>query len=82
MPLVGVWSLRQPPDKALQRQVRYLRLMLKDGSADELNLVGFVNYIIGSTDVNTVAEAAGGLGDRRGPEPRRTPAIWSRARCP
>ena len=53
VPLVGVWSLRQPPDKALQRQVRYLRLILRDGSADELNLVGFVNYIIGSTDVNT-----------------------------
>ncbi len=53
VPLVGVWSLRQPPDKALQRQVRYLRLILKDGSAGELNLVGFVNYIIGSTDVST-----------------------------
>ena len=53
VPLVGVWNLRQPPAKALQRQVRYLRLILKDGSAGELNLVGFVNYIIGSTDVST-----------------------------
>ena len=53
VPLVGVWSLRQPPDKALQRQERYLRLILKDGSVAELNLVGFVNYVIGSTDVST-----------------------------
>jgi len=27
--------------------------VLKDGSADELNLVGFANYILGSTDVST-----------------------------
>ncbi len=53
VPLVGVWSLHQPPNKALQRQVRYLRLWLKDGSAGELNLIGFVNYVIGSNDVDT-----------------------------
>jgi hypothetical protein len=53
VPLVGVWSLRQPPNKALQRQVRYLRLWLRDGSAGELNLIGFVNYVIGSNDVDT-----------------------------
>jgi len=53
VPLAGVWSLRQPPNKALQRQVRYLRLWLRDGSAGELNLIGFVNYVIGSNDVDT-----------------------------
>ena len=53
VPLVGVWTVHQSPTRALQRQVRYLRLVLKDGSADELNLVGFVNYILGSTDVST-----------------------------
>jgi hypothetical protein len=53
VPLVGVWSLRQPPNKALQRQERYLRLWLRDGSAGELNLIGFVNYVIGSNDVDT-----------------------------
>ena len=58
-------------DAALQRQVRYLRLVLKDGSADELNLVGFVNYILGSTDVSTSLQAAGRHGDRRGSEQRR-----------
>ncbi len=53
VPLVGVWTIRQSPTRALQRQVGYLRAVLKDGSAGELNLVGFVNYILGSTDVNT-----------------------------
>jgi len=53
VPLVGVWTVHQPPTRALERQVRYLRLVLKDGSADELNLVGFANYILGSTDVST-----------------------------
>ncbi len=53
VPLVGVWTVHQSPLRALQRQVRYLRLVLKDGSDGELNLVGFVNYILGSTDVNT-----------------------------
>ncbi len=53
VPLVGVWTVHQPPARALQRQVRYLRLVLRDGSAGELNLVGFVNYMLGSTDVNT-----------------------------
>jgi hypothetical protein len=53
VPLVGVWSLRQPPNKALQRQVRYLRLWLRDGSAGEVNLIGLVNYVIGSNDVDT-----------------------------
>jgi len=53
VPLVGVWTRRQPPTRALQRQVRYLRLVLRDGSADEVNLVGLVNYILGSTDVST-----------------------------
>jgi hypothetical protein len=53
VPLIGVWSLRQSPAVALQRQVRYLRLWLRDGSAGKLNLIGFVNYIIGSNDVDT-----------------------------
>ncbi|MGZ4198644.1 MAG: hypothetical protein ACXVP1_00480 [Thermoleophilia bacterium] len=53
VPLVGVWQVHQPPARALQRQVRYLRLVLRNGSAGELNLVGFVNYMLGSTDVTT-----------------------------
>ena len=53
VPLVGVWTVRQPLVRALQRQVRYLRLVLRDGAAGELNLVGFVNYVLGSTDVTT-----------------------------
>lgn len=53
VPLVGVWTVRQTPTRALQRQVRYLQLVLKDGAAGEINLVGFVNYILGSTDVST-----------------------------
>ena len=53
VPLAGVWSLRQPPSKALQHQVRFLRLWLRDGSAGKLNLIGFVNYVIGSNDVTT-----------------------------
>ena len=53
VPLVGVWTVHQPPARALQRQVRYLRLVLRNGSAGELNLVGFVNYMLGSIDVNT-----------------------------
>ena len=52
-PLAGVWSLRQSPNEALQRQVRYLRLWLRHGSAGKLNLIGFVNYVIGSNDVDT-----------------------------
>ncbi len=53
VPLAGVWSLRQSTNEALSRQVRYLRLWLRDGSAGKLNLVGFVNYIIGSNDIDT-----------------------------
>lgn len=53
VPLVGVWTVHQSPTRALQRQVRYLRLVLADGSFGELNMVAFVNYILGSTDVNT-----------------------------
>jgi hypothetical protein len=53
VPLIGVWSLRQSPSEALRRQVRYLRLWLRDGSAGKLNLIGFVNYVIGSNDVDT-----------------------------
>ena len=53
VPLVGVWAKNQSPTLALRRQVHYLRAVLKNGLADQLNLVGFVNYILGSTDVDT-----------------------------
>jgi hypothetical protein len=53
LPLAGVWSTAQPSSLALSRQVAYLRDLLRDGVADEVNLVGFVNYILGSRDVST-----------------------------
>ncbi len=53
VPLAGVWATNQSPTLALRRQVHYLSSVLKNGLADELNLVGFVNYILGSTDVDT-----------------------------
>jgi hypothetical protein len=53
VPLAGVWATNQSPTLALRRQVHYLRSVLKNGLGDELSLVGFVNYILGSTDVST-----------------------------
>jgi hypothetical protein len=66
--LAGVWDARLQPIRALKRQVRFLRGVLARWSADELNLVGFVNYVLGSTDVSTsmklqAASAIGGALD-------------------
>ena len=65
VPLAGVWATNQPPALALRRQVRYLRAVLRNGLADELNLVAFVNYILGSNDVDTALklQAASAIGD-------------------
>jgi hypothetical protein len=68
LPLAGVWSATQPSDLALERQVAYLRELLREGVADQVNLVGFVNYLLGSRDVSTgltlqAASAVGGALD-------------------
>lgn len=70
--LTGVWALDQAPLVALQRQMRYLQFALKDGLTDEINLDGFVNYVLGSNDVSTTlrlqaASAIGAALDSAGP---------------
>jgi hypothetical protein len=72
LPLTGVWALNQAPLVALQRQMRYLQFALKGGVADEINLDGFVNYVLGSNDVSTTlrlqaASAIGAAFDGAGP---------------
>ena len=72
LPLTGVWALHQAPLVALQRQMRYLQFVLKGGLADEINLDGFVNYVLGSNDVSTTlrlqaASAIGAALDTAGP---------------
>ena len=72
VPLAGVWATDQPPALALHRQVHYLRAVLRNGLADELNLVAFMNYILGSNDVHTAltlqaASAIGAALDATGP---------------
>lgn len=71
-PLVGVWATNQSPTLALRRQVAYLQAVLKNGLDGEINLVAFVNYILGSTDVDTglklqAASAIGAALDNTGP---------------
>ena len=56
-------------------------VVLKNGLADQLNLVGFVNYILGSTRREHRAQAAGRFDDRRGPRHRRSRRPRRRARC-
>ncbi len=72
LPLTGVWALDQAPLVALQRQMRYLQFALKGGLSDEINLVGLVNYVLGSNDVSTAlrlqaASAIGAALDAAGP---------------
>ncbi len=72
LPLTGVWALNQAPLVSLQRQMRYLQFALKGGLADEINLDGFVNYVLGSNDVSTTlrlqaASAIGAAFDAAGP---------------
>jgi len=63
-PLVGIWATNQSPTRAVRRQVAYLQTVLKSGLDGEINLVAFVNYILGSTDVDTglKLEAASAIG--------------------
>jgi hypothetical protein len=64
LPLAGVWSTGQPSTLAFTRQIAYLRDLLREGVADQVNLVGFVNYILGSRDVSTglTLQAASAVG--------------------
>ncbi len=68
LPLAGVWSTAQPSTLALTRQVAYLRELLREGVAGQVNLVGFVNYILGARDVSTglTLQAASAVGTALG----------------